>query len=93
MPEPQQCLEYLSFALVVGLQAAIPVLAAVVIAGLLASFLQTMIGYGDISIGAGFRVAGVAISLVVAGGWISGLVLTCWHWAWQMAGKVLGGGP
>jgi type III secretory pathway component EscS len=79
-------------ALLYGLQAALPALIFVALAGLLASFLQTLIGYGDVALGLSLRLVGVILALVFFGGWMATTVLAYWHWADQQLLRVVGTG-
>ncbi len=93
MAEAQSWLGYFAAALLVGLQAALPVLVAVALAGLAASFLQTMIGYGDAALGQAFRVGAAAVALALFGGWTAAVVLAYWRWAWEGVPGLMGGAP
>ena len=79
-------------ALLYGLQAALPALILVALAGLLAALLQTFLGYGDPALGLTLRVAGVVLALVFFGGWMVATVLAYWHWSGQQLVRVVSGG-
>lgn len=81
-----------SGALLLGLKLALPALVLVVAAGLAASFVQTMIGYGDAAVGFGMRVAGAVAGLVLFGGWIAATMVAYWGTVGQHAARLLGGG-
>jgi type III secretory pathway component EscS len=86
-------LQHFSAALLLGLQAALPVVVLVAGAGLLASFVQSMIGYGDVAVGLGFRLLAAAVGLAVFGSWMAGLVLAYWQWLWGHIPMLVGGSP
>ena len=92
MSETSWLLSSFAGALLYGLQAALPALILVALAGLLAAFLQTVIGYGDVALGVTLRLAGVVLAIVFFGGWMSATVLAYWHWAGHELVRVVSGG-
>lgn len=92
MSETSWLLASFSGALLYGLQAALPALILLAVAGLLASLVQTLIGYGDVAIGLSLRVVGVVVAIVFFGAWTSTTVLAYWHWADHELLRVVSGG-
>lgn len=79
-------------AVLYGLEAALPALVLVAIAGLVAGLIQSFLGYGDVAIGFSLRLAGVILAVVLFGGWMAATVLGYWHWADQQLLRVVSGG-
>jgi len=79
-------------ALLYGLEAALPALIFVAIAGLVAGLLQSFLGYGDVAIGLSLRLVGLILAIVFFGGWMATTVPAYWHWADQQLLRVVSGG-
>lgn len=92
MGESQWWLSVFASALYLGLQMALPALLLATAGGLAASFLQTLIGYGDAAIGFALRAVGVAAGLLLFGGWLASGLGEYWHAVGRQLTQLLGSG-
>lgn len=92
MGESQWWLSIFAGALYLGLQLALPAFLLATAGGLAASFLQTLVGYGDAAIGFALRAAGVVVGLVLFGGWLASALGEYWHAVGRQLTQLLGSG-
>lgn len=92
MGDPQWWLSVFAGALYLGLRVALPVVLLIAAGGLAASFLQTLIGYGDAAVGFALRAVGVVAGALLFSGWIAGAVGGYWQAVGRQLTQLLGSG-